>query len=421
MNKLNLNVLAIAFSIKPNEGSEYGVGWNWVVSISKVVKNVVVLVRDAENQRECIEFFLIQNKLNNVKFIYYEMPKPFSNIVTGEIHTNQKRMRRYYLLWQIFSFFYLRKKINLKEFDIVQHITFVSDWIPSIYSLLGIRCFILGPMGSQNSIPLSLNYSLKTIVKDKIANLIKIIFRLFHPLFRYNLYISSAIIGISNETLKKIYGRRYNNKFYSIPPITIDKSIIPNPNNFPKNINEEIVIFSACPFLYFKNFDLSIEAFNLFQIKNPKAKYIIAGDGPLKNDLIKLVEELGISNKVEFTGWVSMTEIFKVLRDKAHILLFPTVESGGTISVEAARYGVPIVCLKGFGYSYFIPNSIGSIQVDIRNRKQTIVNLSKGIENMVENYSFYAKNIYEESNIFLLEEKVEFLKIIYKKFLKEGV
>jgi len=414
-----MRVLAIAFSIKPNSGSEPAVGWTWVNEIAKIADHVTVLTRDAEGQREAIEEHMLRKPFKNVSFIYYELPGRLKNIVKGDVHTEQTGMRRYYVFWQLFSVFFLRKHINLKEIDIVHHITFENDWLPSFYTLLGIRHVVLGPIGSNSLFPRALNYPLKIIIKNYAENLFKFLMRWFNPFFRYNMIYANAIIGISPNIRRRIGTKLLEHKFYHIPGVSVSDDLVPDQKYFPKSVNHdsELILFTAATFTYIKNIDLSIEAFFEYKKMNPKSKLIIAGDGILKDKFLKLTKLLRLEESVEYLGWINMQQVYSIFKERAHIFLFPTLECGGTVSIEAMRCGVPVICLKDYGYNFFVKNSRGSIAVSVKSRPQVIRDIALAIEKIGVNLSEYSLNAFEESKAFLPEHKKELISSIYKKLM----
>jgi glycosyltransferase involved in cell wall biosynthesis len=416
-----MNVLAIAFSIKPGSGSEPAVGWTWVNEIAKVASHVTVLVRDAEGQREAIEEYTRRIPMPNVDFLYYELPGKLRNLVRGETWTRQVGMRRYYIVWQIFSLFFLKKKLDLKKIDIVHHVTFPVDWLPSFYTLAGVRRLVLGPLGSHSMVSKALNYPVTVLLKDRLANTIKFAMRWFNPLFRYNMIKADAVIGISPETQRKIGTKHLARKFYHIPGVSVPAALQPNAACFPKSVSEpgELIIFTSGRFIYWKNFDLAVEAFAEYKKMNPKARLLIAGDGTERGGLIALAKKLNVEDSVEFLGWLNTEEVFNILRDRAHIFLFPTSESGGTASVEAMRCGVPVVCMEGYGYNYFVKRSKGSRAVPIRYRAQVVKDLAHAVDRVAQHLPEYSRGALEESEAFLPERKRELIEEIYKTIMEE--
>lgn len=86
---------------------------------------------------------------------------------------------------------------------------------------------------------------------------------------------------------------------------------IPNPFEFPINpiipVDDTIkggYIVSAGRFIPEKGFDLLITAYSNIKKSYPHLKLVLLGDGSLKDNLLKLVEDLNIRDSVYFLGFV---------------------------------------------------------------------------------------------------------------------
>jgi colanic acid/amylovoran biosynthesis glycosyltransferase len=83
--------------------------------------------------------------------------------------------------------------------------------------------------------------------------------------------------------------------------------------------------------------------------RHPRVEYKIAGDGPLRERLQSLIEELKAGGNIELLGWKSQDEIVKLLQD-SDILLAPSVttnegdeEGIPGVIMEACASGLPVV------------------------------------------------------------------------------
>ena len=77
---------------------------------------------------------------------------------------------------------------------------------------------------------------------------------------------------------------------------------------------------------------------------------VIAGDGPLKESMEKLADDLNISGRVKFVGEVSHSEKLKIL-SCIDVFAFPSVnktEAFGISQVEAMLMGAPVVATELF-------------------------------------------------------------------------
>jgi hypothetical protein len=67
-------ILATAYDINPYKGSESGTGWNFVYQISRFNK-VIAITR--KNNKENIDRYIIQHKINTSQLIFYYYDLPY--------------------------------------------------------------------------------------------------------------------------------------------------------------------------------------------------------------------------------------------------------------------------------------------------------------------------------------------------------
>lgn len=93
-----------------------------------------------------------------------------------------------------------------------------------------------------------------------------------------------------------------------------------------------------------------IKAFALLQTNNPNTKLLIAGDGPDKEKLQMLADDLGVKN-IEFLGFVSEADKIRLLSE-ADLFCSPAVfgESFGIVLLEALATDTVIVAGNNSGY-----------------------------------------------------------------------
>lgn len=93
----------------------------------------------------------------------------------------------------------------------------------------------------------------------------------------------------------------------------------------------------------YKNLDVVIEGFAATAKVLPNARLVIAGDGPMCEIWQKKARDLGVSEKVEFKGYVSEAEKIELLR-KCAALVFPSlVEGFGMVVLEAFAMKKPVL------------------------------------------------------------------------------
>ncbi|GAF23684.1 glycosyltransferase [Bacillus sp. JCM 19047] len=137
-----------------------------------------------------------------------------------------------------------------------------------------------------------------------------------------------------------------NNKLNSLG-ISSSNNILVSVGELNKNKNHEVIIRS------------------LATLENKNLTYIICGQGTLKNYLLNLASQLGISKQVLFLGYRSdINEILSV----SDMFLFPSLREGLSLSLmEAMSNGLPIICSDIRGNRDLIKNFRGGYLVEPNN------------------------------------------------------
>jgi glycosyltransferase involved in cell wall biosynthesis len=79
----------------------------------------------------------------------------------------------------------------------------------------------------------------------------------------------------------------------------------------------------------------------------PELRYLILGDGPERDRVLALIEELALRDVVEAPGFVPAERVQHALRHAACLVLPSTREGYGLVVVEAAAHGTPSVVVAG--------------------------------------------------------------------------
>src|SRR5437868_2790096 len=128
----------------------------------------------------------------------------------------------------------------------------------------------------------------------------------------------------------------------------------------------------ACRLIEKKGLRVSLRAFAKFAERHPTATFTIAGEGPLRNELGRVAAELGVADKVFFTGFISQNQL-RELFYQSHIFLHPS-EVGGdgnqegvpNSMLEAMASGLPVFATEHGGIPEAIENGRSGILVKER-------------------------------------------------------
>jgi len=172
-------------------------------------------------------------------------------------------------------------------------------------------------------------------------------FRWFDLLFwRFLLFwsahVSRALIADSEATRADLL------RFYRLPeqrvrviPLGVDPKFF----EIARARRPEPMLLSVSTLHPHKNFDRLLRAFAVFHRARPEFRLVVAGlRGFDAANLERLRQELGLTDHVEFTGWIPREDLY-ALYARAFAFLYPsTFEGFGLPVLEALAAGVPAVC-----------------------------------------------------------------------------
>jgi glycosyltransferase involved in cell wall biosynthesis len=100
-----------------------------------------------------------------------------------------------------------------------------------------------------------------------------------------------------------------------------------------------------------KGFDLALTALASIHDRFPHVRLTIAGDGPERPTLERQVSELGLTNVVDFIGWVSPDEIFALINTSTIVIMPSRWEGLPSVVLQAAMMARPVVATRVSGLS----------------------------------------------------------------------
>ena len=98
-----------------------------------------------------------------------------------------------------------------------------------------------------------------------------------------------------------------------------------------------------------KRIDFVIKGFKRL-LRRRDARLVITSDGPDRDRLEKMVTDLGIEDKVTFTGYVSDRKRDQLYRDADVFVTASKTETQGIVLVEALSIGCPVVVQNSLGF-----------------------------------------------------------------------
>lgn len=100
-----------------------------------------------------------------------------------------------------------------------------------------------------------------------------------------------------------------------------------------------------------KGFDLALTAMTLIHRRFPAVRLIIAGDGDDRMQLEHQAAELGLSQVVDFLGWVAPHQVFELINTATIVLMPSRWEGLPSVALQAGMMARPIVGTRVSGIS----------------------------------------------------------------------
>lgn len=119
------------------------------------------------------------------------------------------------------------------------------------------------------------------------------------------------------------------------------------------------IVFAAGRLVYYKGFDVLIRA-----IKTVAARLLIAGDGPLRDELRALASETGVADRVTLLGAVPDLRPYYHAADVFALPAVARSEAFGIVQMEAMACGVPVLNTSlDTGVPFVSPHGVSGLTV----------------------------------------------------------
>jgi glycosyltransferase involved in cell wall biosynthesis len=192
---------------------------------------------------------------------------------------------------------------------------------------------------------------------------------------RFGLEAADAVITVSRYT-KDVVTREYGIPTEKIH--AVHNGIYPSQaiHYYRKQTNNEtakIILFLG-RITFQKGPDYFVRAAAKVIPHVPESIFIMAGSGDMMPQMIKLVEELGISDHFEFPGFLRGDEVERIF-SIADLYVMPSVsEPFGLSALEAINFDVPALISKQSGVSEVVTNSLKFDFWDVDRLADLIIN-----------------------------------------------
>jgi glycosyltransferase involved in cell wall biosynthesis len=164
-----------------------------------------------------------------------------------------------------------------------------------------------------------------------------------------------------------------------------------------------------------KNISFLLRAFRLMLKELPHLRLIIAGDGPARPRLEGETEELGIAERVIFTGYVAWRELIDYYKQADLFVYASKTETQGIVFVESLAAGTPVVAVGEMGALEAVEDGVDGLllEEDEEAFAQAVVELLHNEERLKRMSRAAVERAYQMS----AQRSVEKLLEIYKEMI----
>lgn len=362
-----LKIFISAYACEPNLGSEIGVGWHWVLEMSKYFE-LWVLTR--KSNRHTIEPWMAGHpEFGSIHFLYYDWPKWARFWKKG-----LRGVRTYYNIWQYCTNRIVKRTMQDNGIKIFHHLTYGNAlWKVSSYGQR--QFFIWGPIGGLETIPkeYSKHYGRKSQIIESLRRVAASL-TTFNFSFKKRCARADLILA-KTEITRRMIPQKYAAKAIQFTDVATDIADM----NVPAVQHNGFTEFISVGHLdAWRGFDLAIEALAKASKANKQIHLTIVGDGPDKERLELLIKKHGLDKLVTLTGKVPMDE-YKRLMERADAVINAALKEGAvTVSFDCMAMGKPLICLDTTGYTRYFTNEY-AILLQQSGREEVIRNLSNAM------------------------------------------
>jgi glycosyltransferase involved in cell wall biosynthesis len=338
-------ILAFAYDIEPDRGSEPGAGWA-SVRILAGFADVTIITRRAPPQADG-GFEAWTARIPEAGWIHFaRVPLAGDPTWAGDASKPawwNRQQHIGYLLWQVRAGRAAKRLHAAAPFDLTWHLTWANGWFGSTLSRVDAP-FVFGPIGGGVSPPWRLAAGLgpRGVLFEVARGIVRTAARRLNPLAHSSWRRARLLLVQNRETLAWLPDgpRRRARIFHNATVVQLPR------RTRTRAPGEAPVALFAGRLVPLKGGRLAMHAI----ARLPDWRLVICGDGPDEAGLRGLAQELGIVDRVDFRGWQERDEVLRVMAEEADALLIPSLhDEAGLAVAEAAAIGLPIVCLDRGG------------------------------------------------------------------------
>ncbi|MDR1683089.1 MAG: glycosyltransferase [Candidatus Symbiothrix sp.] len=248
----------------------------------------------------------------------------------------------------------------------------------------------------------------------------KTFLKLYSPLQKWLIKRADAITGTTPVYVKESTFLAAVQEKVDFIPIGINPIVatVDGAKEIRRRYDGRKIIFSLGRLVEYKGYEYLVKAARYL---SDDFVVVIGGTGPLRNELLQLIETLGVENRVELIGFVRDEDVpsYFAACDVFCLSSIWKTEAFAIVQIEAMSCGKPVVSTRiaGSGVGWVNANKVSGLTVEPEDEKA----LADAIIAILSNETYYkklsegAKHRYEE--MFTEQNMVDKCLSLYKRLL----
>ncbi len=284
-----------------------------------------------------------------------------------------------------------------------------------VYGLDSIAYIAAVVFGKLRKVPLIFNFQASIFSAKRELDYSLIETRIFRFANRLAARTSDRIIGVSQEMVRCAqYAGAKEENIVLIPNLVDLDSFRKIAEVRNKRINKEFICLYVGALRPVKGVEYLIKAIPSIQKVFNKTKFFIVGDGPNRNKLEKMTQELRLSNYVEFVGNISWEKVLNYY-EMADIFILPSLSDPKPLVIpEAMAAGLAVIGTKVDGIPEFVQEGYNGLLVSPANSEM----LARAIIRLLCDTSLrdiFSRNSLQTAKTFSWSENIRKFEELFKE------
>lgn len=369
-----MKILINAYACSPYQGSEPGMGWNFVKCLFG--RHELHVITECKYESEIEEYFAAHPEDSHFVTFYYI--KRVRHNLLRKIWPPSYYWT--YAKWQKDVLKYAMILDNKEHFDVVHQLNMIGYREPGYLWKMN-KPFVWGPIGGFNITPWKLLYTMGYygFIFYSFRNIINVIQMYTSLRVRNAIMKADALMSATQDdadTIKKLW----NKDSVLMPEVGLTQSYFAETGK-----RRDKHVLKLC----WSGLHIPRKSLNLLLEALQETGYVelhVLGDGPKTLSWKRKARKLGLGNII-WHGKVDRKVALSVMQECDVFVQTSLSDATSTVLLEALSLGLPVIALNHLGFSNVINETCG-IKIGVNNKMQIVRDLSKAIRELDNNRSF---------------------------------